>query len=626
MPNLDHPYVSPLTMAGLRNSGYSEDYCNRERPLVVKCTFYDKKRRITFNAAKNCSCDILRQKVRDNFPSCWLKLLNLFFGQVEKCFSLYQTTYDIVWTDDEGDRCSIREDSDLDEAISYFGSEGAEPPVPSNMSVSSSGRSSSGSRKITIYVDICIDYDGPSLSETSSIASREEFEVDNSQSDWDLSNISRSELEDDEVTVSSKDTGSVPGHRARPFSPSVAAAVSHSRLMAPPPPPPVLNPEFCIVEKHGVPPSVQESAFEDVEPRGDQRSWVDLEGSSIESASTTGPFERLKMDDEPPIDSDPNSTLLRSERGAAWLRDQNLRTIKSTLGALPEPSDGASLHPGSDVDDSDLSLQKGPGGKYYYQYNSTAGSSSISSIDSSIDSGYDETFSVEGDATRYRPTSMEVAWLDSQQQGSKTPVAYRPSLTGSTASDPTPIRDLSQLYPDIPADVLPFISSASLPPPTELTSCSECGVVLDAIRYVCSTCKEKPPRIREELESLTGKKLYDLPSYPPSSAGANLRAESSHSRRYNNMSKLSLQDGRSDPGYELCPSCLESAGVHHALEKSLDPGSSPSPSSPEQALSAWRRTAPRQKGKLRHAYVEKSWGWGGWQDVRAYLIVCCTNL
>jgi len=53
-------------MAGPRNSGYSEDYHNYERPLVVKCTFYDKKRRITFNAAKNCSCDILRQKVRDH--------------------------------------------------------------------------------------------------------------------------------------------------------------------------------------------------------------------------------------------------------------------------------------------------------------------------------------------------------------------------------------------------------------------------------------------------------------------------------------------------------------------------------------------------------------------------------
>jgi len=154
---------------------------------------------------------------------------------VEKCFSLYQTGYDIVWTDDEGDKCLIREESDLDEAISYFGSEAAEPPGPSNMSVSSSGRSSSGSRKITIYVDICIDYDGPSLSETSSIASREEFEVGDNQSDWDLSNLSRSELEDDEVTVSSKDTGSVPGQRARPFSPSVTTAVSRLLPMTPQP-------------------------------------------------------------------------------------------------------------------------------------------------------------------------------------------------------------------------------------------------------------------------------------------------------------------------------------------------------------------------------------------------------
>jgi len=328
------------------------------------------------------------------------------------------------------------------------------------------------------------------------------------------------------------------------------------------------------------------------------------------------------MDDEPSVDSDPNSSLLRSERGAAWLRDQNLRTIKSTLGALPEPSDGASLHPGSDVDDKDLSLQKGPGGKYYYQYNSTAGSSSISSFDS----GYDENLSVEGDGTRYRPTSMEVAWLDSQRQGANTPPARRPPLPGSTNSDPTPMRDLGKLYPDIPADVLPFISSASLPPPTELTSCSECGLILDTIRYVCSTCKEKRPRTREELESPMGRgKQSDQFSYPPSGGRQDLQVGSSHCGGFKDMFKLSLPDGRSDPGYELCPSCLESAGVHHALEKSLDPGSSPSPASPEHALSAWRRTAPKQKGKLRHAYVEKSWGWGGWQDVRAYCIIGCAD-
>jgi len=362
--------------------------------------------------------------------------------------------------------------------------------------------------------------------------------------------------------------------------------------------------------------------LEDAESERDQESWTDLDESSVESVPMTGPFERLKMDDEPSVESDPNSSLLRSERGAAWLRDQNLRTIKSTLGALPEPSDGASLHPGSDVDDKDLSLQKGPGGKYYYQYNSTAGSSSISSFDS----GYDENLSVEGDGTRYRPTSMEVAWLDSQRQGVNTPPAHRPPLPGSANSDPTPMRDLGQLYPDIPADVLPFISSASLPPPTELTSCSECGLILDTIRYVCSTCKEKRPKTREELESPMGRgKPSHQFSYPPLGGRQDLQVGSSHCGGFKNVVKLSLPDGMSEPGYELCPSCLEAAGVHHALEKSLDPGSSPSPASPEHALSAWRRTAPKQKGKLRHAYVEKSWGWGGWQDVRAYSIINCTN-
>ena len=501
----------------------------------------------------------------------------------------------------------------MEEAISYFASEGAEPPIPSNMSVSSSGRSSSGSRKITIYVDICVDYDGPSLSETSSIASREEFEAGDNRSEWDLSNISRSELDDDEVTVSSKDTGSAPDQRARPFSPSVSAAVSNASP---------IGPSTCCAkfkylccDKHGVPPSVQESAFEDLESEGGARSWSDLRETSVESTAITRPFERLKTDSEPSIESDPNSGLLRSERGAAWLRDQNLRTIKSTLGALPEPSDAASLHPASEADDNDLSLQKGPGGRYYYQYNTTVGSSSISGLDS----GYEEDSSAAGDVAKYRPTSMEVAWLDSQQQGPSTPMAYRPLPAASATSDPTPLRDFSQFFPDIPADVLPFISSAPLPPPAELTSCSECGLILDTIRYVCSTCKEKKPRTRKELESLIGKsKFCDQFSYPPSSGRTNPKAESSSTGRFGDTPKLCLPDGQRDPGYELCPGCLESAGVHHALEKSLDPGSSPSPASPEHALSAWRRTAPKQKGKLRHAYVEKSWGWGGWQDVRTY--------
>jgi hypothetical protein len=79
-------------------------------------------------------------------------------------------------------------------------------------------------------------------------------------------------------------------------------------------------------------------------------------------------------------------------------------------------------------------------------------------------------------------------------------------------------------------------------------------------------------------------------------------------------------------GYELCSGCIESAGVNHALEVNRAPGTSPgrgntSPSSLEdaqRALSQWRRSAPKQKGQLRHAYLEKVWAHRGWEDVGKY--------
>jgi hypothetical protein len=80
-----------------------------------------------------------------------------------------------------------------------------------------------------------------------------------------------------------------------------------------------------------------------------------------------------------------------------------------------------------------------------------------------------------------------------------------------------------------------------------------------------------------------------------------------------------------NPGYELCANCIQSAGVNHALQgnSGSGPGSvnvsagaaPPSPEEAQRTLSQWRRTAPKQKGHFRHAYVEKVWGPGGWKDV-----------
>lgn len=313
-------------------------------------------------------------------------------------------------------------------------------------------------------------------------------------------------------------------------------------------------------------------------------------GSFVESLRVTGPFEQLKMDEEPPINSDQSPGLWRSERDGTWLRGQNLRTSKSTIGDYLEPRGATSLHPGPEIE-NDLPSWGGSGGKGHCVPTPAIGPSRVSSFNT----GNEENRIVVRDGARRRPTSMRVARLDHRRKRQSTPITHLSPLVERTSSDPTPMQDFSQPYPGALGGLLPLSSSASLPPPKELTSCSECKSILDTIRYVCSTCKEKDPKSLEELRAFMG-------------GNGRYRA-----------------DGRSDSGYELCAGCLEFTGLHHALEMSLGPGSSPLPASPEDVLSTWRRTRPNPKGNFRHAYVEKGWGRGGWQDVREYCIIYLTD-
>jgi hypothetical protein len=359
-----------------------------------------------------------------------------------------------------------------------------------------------------------------------------------------------------------------------------------------------------LLIQHAIPPKSAESDSVSVSPPEPTETDVSL----TDSQYLSGPFEMLKMGD-PSVDPDPSGSLLHTERGAAWLRDQSTRTIKSKLGALPEPSDKSVAVGRSQIDNGELSLHRDRSGKFYYSYNSGA---------SSFDSGYDENPSIaEGSVAppNYRPTSMNLAWFASLEQSSST--LFRPAPNNGVYSDSNPFRNLA--YADIPPEVLPFIMPAAVPQPGELTTCSQCDAVLDSIRYVCSTCKEKRPRSYEEIEAFkiggkgkaphAGDFLSVYPGYTQNGTHSNglIPPEKPISL---------LSDGSPDPGYELCPNCLESAGVDHALEMSLAPGSSPSPTSPENTLSLWRRMAPQNKGQLRHAYLEKVWVGQGWQDVR----------
>lgn len=513
-----------------------------------------------------------------------------------------------------------------------------------------SGRSF-GPRKITLRVDITVDYDGPSLSDTSSLASLDDFRLRNgSQQSFSLS-TTPVDIDDDSVTVSSRDLVSSGTRNGW-----TVVSSQHS------------------LSKPRSPQSVQTSSGGGVEERSSVPTNRSVHKQELEappsedydvvSASERYPsdpalvFERLRLSETL---TDDNSImevdgLAASERGAAWLRDQNERAIRSKLGALPEPSDSDvfSLSP-ADPLGGDLALERDPRGKYYYTYTSGSASQAYGSIYDEGQQSY-----AEGDVEAPnilgppRPTSMQLNWLASQR------------VQTETFPKNSDIHDTLNKLPHI-IDEEPFqFSPCPAPPEDIVTDCSNCGVILDAIRYVCSTCGPKSP-LKTSSPS-KGKDGRDSPltaySYPPgghaffsspnfSTSQTIVAGSSSSSDNLQNKPLPTLPSSLSslpsslqsifrcperhvEPilpsppnrtnGYELCAMCLETVGVHHAIEAGLAaPGSSPvssniSPASrgnPELA-SQWRRSAPK-KGQMRHAYKEKVWAPHGWEDVGA----CC---
>ena len=570
---------------------------------------------------------------------------------MEECFSLSATSYVISYKDDDGEVTNVATDADLIEAIQYFQA-GDDAPLSSAASILS-GRSF-GARKITVRVSIQVDYDGPSLSDTSSLASLEEFRgrnLNGSQQSFPLG-IPSVELDDDSVTVSSRDPGTS-SVRALDNTISSLAKKSFNNTDRG-----TNNLTAIRREVYGNIPSTNGHS------QGGRRQLSDeYVGAAAQRypADPSAVFERLKLsenlqDDSSSIDFD---SLAASERGAAWLRDQNERTIRSKLGALPEPSESDSLSLSfGEQDDSlggDLALERDPRGKYYYTYTSGSSSQFHGSGDDEAQNGlYDADNTTPG----RRPTSMQLNWLAAQQIES----AQNQRRNNDVRS--TPIQEESSSH-FIDKDLLPYLP-IPVPNPELLTDCSNCGVLLDTFRYVCSTCGEKAPA-PAAIESVSekGKEKDSSPqisfSYPPtlplfsspnsSSSRTYVGSESffdvqrhkplpsipsaassgsvhSHFSSSPTSSSPGKRSNLSSPassltsaGYELCSACLESAGIHHAIEAGLSPpGSSPGVTSisplhdDPQRASQWRRAAPK-KGQWRHSYREKVWGHMGWEDV-----------
>jgi hypothetical protein len=545
-------------------------------------------------------------------------------------------------------------------------------------------------------VQIKVDYDGPSLSDTSSMASMEEYKGRNgSQLSFSVGASPALDLDDDSVTVSSRDAGGTylsdepptlnmldrsrkrEGH-SEPSQDQVANQTSSDTHLEARVSPSWVRPTV-LTDVGGTQPLSDDAI---VLHKGDDpfSDEYRISANSRYPEDPSAVFERLKLEEDGISFFEP-SPLTGDDRGVAWLRDQNDRVIRSMLGALPEPSEsGASvaLENGgrSDRMGGDLSLRRDPRGKYYYSYTS-AGSSSASQIH---DSSYEDGPSVNGDVSmnrfsstvKPRLTSMNLNWLAAQ----RVPTIGKPSPNNSL-SNPSHSRPIlhffnSELLPapknhwtpdyEIPREMqIPQFPGG--PPRDQLTDCSECGVLLDSIRYVCSTCGEKTPLEKRSDHVGKGRPTsFESRSmtYPPTSHRTTAPSPRETSRAYlmesdypfgngssycqkplpslpspsNSQSTLMVSNSlsRSDwqAGYELCSGCIESAGVNHAIEVGLSPDSVPgrgdsSPSSPEEtrlALSQWRRSAPKQKGHLRHGYLEKVWGHLDWEDVGKYHLSC----
>ena len=291
--------------------------------------------------------------------------------------------FQIQWKDDDGEQNYIQDESTLNEAIDFHHS-GDEGSVASSGSVFTS-RSSSRCHRITMHVEIRIDYDCLSLSDTASLASRDEDSPEGSQVSFTPGELSSSPQDDDAVTVSSKDARahqtprqgrgdsslirkiwngpSRAGCSSTPNKPTLTA--SRSRI-------------FNFVSRAST--TEEQTAGSGT---GDNRAHghslnslrlIDAERRYPEDPSAV--FARLKLDEQRSPDFSHDRSLVETD---TWLKNQRTLQKKATLGAIPSMTDDSfSLRtdtPFSDsTSDMDILLEKDERGKYYYNYTGSGSS------------------------------------------------------------------------------------------------------------------------------------------------------------------------------------------------------------------------------------------------------------
>ncbi|TEB36518.1 hypothetical protein FA13DRAFT_1726881 [Coprinellus micaceus] len=579
-----------------------------DRPLVVKCRFGGARKKISFHSSKNCTYGELRRKI-------------------DQCFSLSAGAYIVSWRDDEGEIVPIDCEDDLTEAIVYFCS-GDDTQSTSGASILSFGRG-----RVTLEVTITIDYDGPSLSDTSSLASLEEYRRDSNRRSDSFSLSSPSSLgepDDDSITVSSRDhlgssSSTHPQDRPHHSASSPRPGVTVSPTV-----------HYTATNSSSVSSSYREGNgshfsfhLSNDTPSTSASDINEPLSSALERfpPNPSAVFERLKISEAlGEGQQDWGEYTGGEDRGTRWLREQ----VKRAGGVVDEFSS-------SDEEDLDcLSLERNPSGHYYYTYNTSAGSQVDG--DKSLEPSEDAiSFEEPTRLHKPRPTTMQLEWvaaqrIETEEHRRLQECASQSSLRSSKSNRPHGQDTSFDLkYYNLPA-----------PPPEIVTGCSSCGEQLTLQRYICSTCGENEPTSQSKGKRKDTSHAFTYPPAPmpgsPSSASSG-SGESLGTRIYQTLTQsptfsgfasraqlsppVPQQDFDEPPsGFELCPDCLGSAGLVHAIEAGMGSpssgqsaaGSSNTSLQLQQQDPTWKRSAPK-RGHIRHSYIEKIWGEFGWEEI-----------
>lgn len=302
---------------------------------------------------------------------------------MEECFSLSQWPFYLAYVDDDGEEYPIKTEADLTEAIAYFVSGDDDHSIRTG-SEGVGARLAHPAPKITMRVDVVVEYDGPSLSDTSSIASLSL----SSENSWSSgltrssaasgsvggSFITRDSYGADSASLASRDGPDVnTSYRANAAAAASATSLGHrfnvlDRTYSPgfPEPPTdslaairLSNPatgHFHIPPPAELDPSARRRPMLSPHSASSAQNLLrpSSSGSSPSAVSPISPISpsetTMPLKDGPPLP--PPSLLSQSELGSLWLREQSQLASRVPLRAVRRyDSDNESLSDEEDIGD-----------------------------------------------------------------------------------------------------------------------------------------------------------------------------------------------------------------------------------------------------------------------------------